>query len=333
MSRILVTGSTGFLGAALAERLRAEDVCVRTTGRRGDRDLAVDHWPLDLRHSPELPELLTGVSTVIHCAGLAHQFSSRKNESEYFDVNCEATERLARVAEAKGVRRFVFLSSVSVYGPAENSQPRDENARTNPQGAYAASKRKAEVRLLRIAAETRMQVFILRMTTLYGPSDPGNVGRLAEAIGRGRFLMVGPGTNHKSLLHRDDAASACVKAALTPLDRPAGIWNVAGGYAPMQDIVTNLANAQGQKPPARHFPAAIASGLLWGGSIFGVGRIRSWARARRLTLKKWLAEDSYDASHFRQDFNWQPKVALEDGLSQMVKEQPNNNDGTVRRAA
>jgi len=320
-SRILVTGATGFLGSAVTEQLRSENVPVRETGRRGELDPVRDYRPFDLRQTARLPELLEGVAGIVHCAGLAHQFSSAKNRDAqlFWEFNVQATEQLARAAAQQGVERFVFVSSVSAYGPAGDSQPRNEAASTHPVGPYAESKREAELRLLNIASEIGLQVVILRLATLYGEGDPGNVGRLMDAIARGRFLMIGPGTNRKSVLHKDDAASACVKAVLNPLDQPAGIWNVAGESHSMKAIVEQIAISLHRKPPGRSFPVGIASGLLAGMAVMGVGRFRSWAKSRRRTLEKWLADDAYDGSQFIKDFDWQPKVSLEDGLHRQAR--------------
>lgn len=334
MSRILVTGASGFLGASVAEQLHRENLAVRRTGRRGKHNPLTDYWPADLRHSTALPDMLNGVSGVVHCAGLAHQFGPQPpHDSHYYGINCEATERLAHIAAARGVKRFVFVSSVSVYGPSKEPGPRNESAVPHPVGPYAQSKREAEIRLLRIAAETGLQVFILRMGTLYGEGDPGNVGRLMNAIQKGRFLMIGPGTNRKSLLHRDDAAQACVRAVLHPTDRPAGIWNITAGHHSMKDIVETLATAIDRELPRWHIPAFLADGLLRTGATFGVGPVRRWVKSRWLTVRKWLAEDAYDGSRFAEEFHWQPQVSLEEGFQRLATGQRDANARPEKRAA
>ncbi len=222
MSRILVTGASGFLGQAVARELQAAGVTVRCTGRREPREQLPDYRRADLRHSREIPEMLQGVTGIVHCAGLAHQFRQGEQHALPFQsINCEAAERLAHIAAAQGVERFLLVSSVSVYGPAKTRGLRDENSVANPVTAYAISKRDAEIRLLRIAAQTGMQVMILRMATLYGEGDPGNVGRLMDAIRRRRLVMIGSGENKKSLLHVNDAARALRgPCSRQPIGRP-----------------------------------------------------------------------------------------------------------------
>lgn len=336
MSRILVTGATGFLGSAVVRQLEAVGCNVRATGRQTGGPCFDDFWPADLRHSHLLPEMLKGVNCVVHAAGLAHQFQAQAQQASQFQsINCEAAERLARTAASQGVKRFVFVSSVAVYGPAKNGGLRNEDALSAPVGPYALSKRDAEVRLLQIAADTGMQVVILRMGTLYGEGDPGNVGRLMAAMRRGRFVMIGTGQNKKSLLHRDDAAAACAKAALQPMNHSGGIWNVTGEPCSIKDIVHGISSALGLTPPKRTVPAAFASRVLWMGAALGIGPVRKWARSQWASLQKWLAEDAYDGSRFANEFNWQPQVSLEEGLCRMAggKESAGTPEHKLSRAA
>ncbi len=323
MSRILITGATGFLGSTLVRELQAQSAVLRTTARQPGQDHLPDYQTWDLANDPIPGGLLEDVSCIVHCAGLAHQFhASTTNASQFQQVNCEATETLARAAAENGVRRFVFVSSVSVYGPADKPRMRNEDHPPCPVGEYAISKRNAELRLLAIAEKTGMQVLILRMATLYGPDDPGNMGRLREAIKRGRFLMIGRGTNQKSLLHVDDAAHACVLAALEPFPLPLGIWNIAATPCSMNAIVTELSTSLGHKQPKWFVPAFVACGLLETASVLGVGPIRRIAKVRLQTLNKWLADDAYDGTRFAQEFSWHPRVSLKKGVETMSQAAP-----------
>ncbi len=336
MSRILVTGATGFLGSAVVCQLENEGGQVRTTGRQAGSHRFGDFWPADLRHSHRLPEMLDGVSTVIHTAGLAHQFKTQPHqESRFFSINCEATERLARAAASSGVKRFVYVSSVSVYGSAKDGVLRNEETVPAPVGPYAQSKRQAEIRLLQIAAETGLQVVILRLGTLYGEGDPGNVGRLMEAMRRGRFVMIGPGQNKKSLLHRDDAARASVRAAFHRAGHPVSYWNVTGEPCTMKEIVHGIASALRLPPPQRTVPAAFASGLLLTGAALGIGPLGEWAKSQWASVQKWLAEDAYDGSRFIEEFQWRPQVSLEEGLRRLAdaRKPPRTQPKTLSRAA
>ncbi|MEK7776125.1 MAG: NAD-dependent epimerase/dehydratase family protein, partial [Planctomycetota bacterium] len=112
----------------------------------------------------------------------------------------------------------------------------DENTPCNPVGPYALSKYNAELRAIEIAREAGMALTILRLATLYGEGDPGNVGRLMRTLDRGRFLWIGDGSNRKSLLYKGDAARACMAVA----ERSASginIYNVSAPACTMREIV------------------------------------------------------------------------------------------------
>src|SRR5690606_24466233 len=102
----------------------------------------------------------------------------------------------------------------------------------------------AEQRLIEVCRGSQMQAVILRLATLYGEGDRGNVARLMSAIDRGRFVWVGRGLNRKSLVHVDDAARACVLAATqspsSSFDKTT-VFNVAAPPVAMRQVVESLA--------------------------------------------------------------------------------------------
>src|SRR5690606_35152077 len=132
-----------------------------------------------------------------------------------------------RAAAAAGIRSIVLVSSTSVYGgTAEN-----EDTPTSPANAYGRSKLAAELVALSLAKEYKIKLAILRMTTLFGRGDRGNVARLIRAVKSRRFVQIGNGTNRKSLIHVSDAARACLVACGRD-----GIFNVSSASYEMREI-------------------------------------------------------------------------------------------------
>ena len=102
-----------------------------------------------------------------------------------------------------------------------------------------------------------MALTILRLATLYGEGDPGNVGRLMRTLDRGRFLWIGDGSNRESLWYRGDAARACMAVA----ERPASginIYNISAPACTMREIVDGIADALGKHPFPVRVPATLA---------------------------------------------------------------------------
>lgn len=320
MERVLVTGAAGFLGQAIVAQAQIRGIPLRTTDCRTAAAVSLpDYRSLDLCGLDDLGGLLDGIGTVIHAAGLAHQFRARPDDGERFrQVNVSATAALAEAAARAGVRRFVHVSSVAVYGHASRADSLvNEDAPTAPAGPYAESKGEAERRLGQIAQSTPMQTVILRMATLFGENDPGNVARLTRAIDRGRFVWIGSGENLKSLVYRDDAARACLLAATEPRPREASaIYNVVGYSCRMYEIVANLYQFLGRPSPRYRVPARLAKALLGAAAMFPLlgKRARSW----RFLVEKWLADDAYDGTRFCRDFRFEPGVPLAEGLKREV---------------
>lgn len=318
MSLTLVTGATGFLGSRIVRCLLDDKVPVRATSRAASPQFALpDYRSADLLSAEKCSSLMPNVRCVIHSAGLAHRFKRDPGDKDNFEaINAIAAEQLARAAAAAGVERFVFVSSISVYGPGETSL-RDESAPCHPHGPYAESKLSGELRVLRVSRETGLPVTVLRLATLYGEGDRGNVSRLMRAIDRRRFFWVGDGNNLKTLLHVDDAAWACTRAAQSPRgSNGKEVFNVCGAPCTMRQVVEGLAQGLGRRSPRLQVPSGMIKLALSTAAVFGPWRER--ASTWRGTLDKWLADDSYCGEQFQREFGFQPQVELLDGLNRQV---------------
>ena len=159
--KILVTGAGGFVGAALVRQLQTRGYPVVAAQRRPTA-AAVDGGVIpvlrDLSAATDWSAPLAGVDTVIHLAAHVHQLGEQRgaaSEARYDEVNRAATLKLARDAQAAGVRRFIFVSSIKVNGdwtpPGKPFRADDQPA---PTDAYARSKAAAERQLLALMAET-----------------------------------------------------------------------------------------------------------------------------------------------------------------------------------
>lgn len=212
---VLVTGGTGFTGSHLVEALLAEGLPVRCTVRRTSnlrwiQELPVDRVTVDVRSPEGLEEALSGVSVVVHAAGVTRAAS----DAEYFRVNAEGTQSLAEAAEAAGVQRFVLVSSLAARGP----DPGPDNPRSGerPASPYGESKLAAERRLFQVAARSSgsMRPVILRPGGIYGPRDEDslNLFRLA----RSGVLPVPSSRGRLQPVFVRDVADAVVRAAVRP---------------------------------------------------------------------------------------------------------------------
>ena len=313
-NRILITGANGFLGQTILSHLQAAGFSVLATDL-GDicRVLNTPYRKADIVQPAELKQLVENITTVIHVAGLAHVFNSdASTDDKFYKINEIGTENVAVAAAAAGVRHFILISSVSVYGPG-TSEAYDEQMPCDPVGHYAQSKYNAELSATKIAKKSGMALTIFRLATLYGEGDPGNVRQLIETIDKGRFFWIGNGSNRKSLLYKGDAARAVMEVIQSHASG-VNIFNISAPPCTVREIVDSIEDALGKNSFTFRLPASLA--LL-------LGRCLSRMPNRRLsglyqTLKKWLANDVYDAGRFENAFNFHTQTTLQEGLKREV---------------
>ena len=310
----LVTGANGFLGSEIVQQFIASGECVRATGRQMESVCSdVEYMPADVLVPETLPAVLKNVTTVIHAAGRAHIFGPISPSAETFhEVNEVGTANVASLAVAQGVQHFILISTVSVYGPF-GAKRCSESGHCNPCSSYAKSKYWAERRCQEISSKSSMALTILRLTTLYGEKDPGNVNRLMKAIDKRRFVWVGNGSNRKSLLHKCDAARACqIVAAFQPSGTR--IFNIPAFAYTMNEIVTELSRALGRKPLPVKIPSRLAEAMAG----FMAKLPNESLRNMSATTQKWLNEDLYDSRRFEQTYGFEPQIGLRQGLERQV---------------
>jgi nucleoside-diphosphate-sugar epimerase len=314
--RVLVTGANGFVGRAIAARCRVDGIEVGTTGRtKRNSEGLPGYFTADVTAPDALTEALKGFEAVVHAAGLAHQFDKGVNDSAAFmSINADGAEMVARSALKAGVRHFVLISSVSVYGPHEEAAC-DEDTPCRPQEPYALSKHEAERRVRELFKEADACLTILRLATVYGEGDPGNLLRLISTIDRGRFIWIGRGFNRKSLIHCDDAARACTRVLLSPCEG-INVYNVSAPAQTMREIVEGIAAALARPAPKFHLPARLA--LAAASFAKAITPRRSKLGGAKATIEKWLADDVYDGRKFEERFDFQTQVSLSDGLRREV---------------
>jgi nucleoside-diphosphate-sugar epimerase len=212
--RVLVTGANGFIGQALCSMLIGSGVAVNRSVRRSP--VAGDEFVVgDIGRSTDWRMSLAGCDAVVHLAGRAHQLEDQALDplGEFRRINVQGSLTLFSQAAAQGVKRFVYLSSIGVNG-CQTVEPFTEADVPQPCEPYAISKLEAEVGLKELAAETGVELVIIRPPLVYGPEAPGNFGRLVRWLRKGIPLPLGAIHNQRSLValgNLTDFIAVCLK--------------------------------------------------------------------------------------------------------------------------
>jgi len=212
--KVLVTGATGFIGSHVADKLLAKGYYVRCIARKTSNLRWLDGKNFEIvEASLDNPESLIkaveGVDYVYHVAGLTFA----RNYEEFLKGNRDATANLISVVEkhAPNIKRFLFVSSQTVAGPAKSLyEPVDETTPRNPITSYGRSKKEAEDVVL--SYKDKIPFTIVRAPAVYGPRDTA-IYDIFRTVKMGLGTMVGFRDKYISLIHSEDLSRGIIEAA------------------------------------------------------------------------------------------------------------------------
>jgi UDP-glucose 4-epimerase len=312
--RCLITGASGFIGRCLTSELNARGLPVRALVRDVDRALClpreVEILSGDLLDQRLARAAVRDVDTLYHAAAKLHlSHPGPALIEEYRRVNVAGTRLWLDAARAARVRRFVFFSTISVYGPSAPQQLHAETDEARPDSLYAATKREAEACVL-AARDERDGPFgtVLRLAAVYGRGMKGPYPRLVDALRRRHFIFVGRGDNRRTLIHLQDAVRGAILAA-EHTDAAGRIYNVTDGRVhTMRAIVAAICAALRCAPPSSRVPTALAR--LGARAIDLPLRIMGKRTPCSALLDKWLEDTAVSGERMRAELGFDPQYDL-----------------------
>src|SRR5487761_1912198 len=249
--RVLVTGGAGYIGSVLVPRLLARGHSARVLDRmfwgvpHYADEPGVELVNADVRRIPE--GALEGVDAVDHLAGFSNDPTSEYSPDANWQMNAVATETIARLCRASGVKRLVFGSSCSLYDGVDRGDVLlDEEAELHPRGAYATSKRYSEEALMREAGGT-FEPVVLRQATVFGASERMRFDLVVnsfvkDALVRQRLILHGGGRMWRPLVNVKDLADAHIACLEAPREAVAGeTFNVVGENHQVRELAEIVA--------------------------------------------------------------------------------------------
>lgn len=169
MKEVLITGKNGYIGKNIGELLKSQE------------DKYIVSY-LSLRKENWEKNDFSKYDIVIHLAGMVHLKENKKNYNVYDEINYELTKKISKLALSGGVKHFVFMSTIAVYGVESlinKSVIINENTPTKPKTYYGKSKLKAE-NFLKTISNDEFKVTIVRPPMVYGDNCPGNYNSLEK---------------------------------------------------------------------------------------------------------------------------------------------------------
>lgn len=291
--KILLTGSTGFLGRIILQELGNFRVI---TLSRSSSEINADLTAGKI----ELPK----VNAVIHAAGKAHVVPKTQKEIvEFASVNVAGTENLLNSLETNLPESFVYISSVSVYGRIDGNLISEEEP-LNASDPYGLSKIQAEALVQSWCSRNNVKLSILRLPLLVGANPPGNLGSMIRAIRNGYYIDIAGGKACKSMVRARDVA--CI---LPKVIEVGGIYNLTDGYHPSISELSQQIALQLGKRQSANVPTWLAMILAKAGDLFGRKFPFNSAKLSKLTSNL-----TFDDSKARTSLGWAPNPVLENSI-------------------
>jgi nucleoside-diphosphate-sugar epimerase len=313
MAKILITGATGFVGRALFENLKSKKkYLTHLTTRTNQKELFEGGKTFNIGEidsNTNWKDALDGVSCVVHCAARAHIMEKKQTDSlnVYRRINVDGTRNLAKQAALRGIKRFIFLSSIKVNGEetiASESFKYDDIPQ--PKDAYGISKLEAEQALLEISKQTGLEVVIIRPPLVYGEGVKGNFLRLLDIVYKQIPLPFAKINNLRSFIALDNLIDLIICCIEHP--KAAGKTFLAsdGQDLSTTDLIRKLSKFMNKSPRLFQVPQLI---------IQLIGRLVG----KSSEIKRLFGSLRVDNSYTREILEWSPVLSLDESLEKTVR--------------
>ena len=316
--RVMVTGATGLVGSHLVERLieRGDEVHALIRNRAKAKPIEQLGAILvegDLTDSESLLNAMDNFDVVYHCAAqvaLPHQ----GDREHIISTNVKGTQDMLNACIAKNVSRFVYVSSVAVYGGSTDMSITEEHA-YDIHGLYSESKVRAEEAVLDIVANNSIEWVMLRPCVIYGPRDFNFLPQFIDSFSGSFFPLIDGGKAIMDLVYVSDVCEALILAGTTP-HANGQTYNVTdGGTYTVEHIVETMGAVMDRPFRSVSIPAWLA--LIFAAISQTISKLINPGKETLIStdgVKTISKNHHYNNQKIVSELGFQPEVNLRDGL-------------------
>ena len=323
--RLLVTGGTGFIGSHLAEEGRrrgAEVVVLGLTDRPEEqanvaalRRAGVEVVPGSITEPELCRRAVEGCTHVFH---LAVAMREGGKQDEFFErVNLDGTRHLLDAGAATGVRRFVYCSTIGIFGHRAPGITREDSPLA-PGNVYERTKVAGERMVREVAGAGGMPFVILRPADVYGPRDQ-RLLKLFRGVKRGKFPLFGSGDGRRHMIYVDDVVSAFFQAC--ERDEALGEALILAGprACTLRELIAEVERATGSRKFGLRLP--LAPMLAAAAVVEDAAKVLHFnPPIYRRRMDFFWSDSEFDTSRARRVLDWAPQVDLAEGIRRTAED-------------
>ncbi len=314
----LVTGSTGFVGSHLVDRLLTLNHKVRVILRRESKLKWIDKEKVEIFNCDYddiecLKKAVSGVNYVFHVAGVI----KAKTKEGYYKGNVEVTKNLLKAVaeENKSLQKFFFVSSQAAAGPSPDGLPKTEEMECNPVTSYGKSKLLAEQEVKKF--KNIIPYTIVRPSAVYGPRDP-EILLFFQTLKKGIQPLIGFGEKYVSLVYVDDLIDGILLAAFSDksINQTYFISSEKGySWSEIGELSSKILGLKLLKLKIPHsavyLVAAISQFLSY---LKNDATILNLEKAREMIQKSWVCS----VEKAKSELGYSQKTELEEGIRKTI---------------